>query len=70
MRIGPAQASRRGHIRAGGVEKDVTCAGNRSRRQRPDRAAYRAKYSRCSGSYVDPTIAPAARDTTFKLLPR
>jgi hypothetical protein len=33
-------------------------------------AAYRAKYRRYSGTYVDPMVAPQARATTIKLVPR
>ena len=32
--------------------------------------AYRAKYRRYSGTYVDPVVAPEARATTIKLVPR
>src|SRR5499433_732042 len=56
-----AQARHEGHIRAGGVDKDVTfveetdpAAGDRID------AAYRAKYRRYSASYVDPMVGPAA----------
>jgi len=65
-----ARESRRGYIQAGGVEADVTFT------EETDPAvndqidtAYRAKYARHSGTYVDPMIAPAARATTLKLLP-
>jgi hypothetical protein len=33
-------------------------------------AAYRTKYHRYSGTYVDPMISPQARATTIKLVPR
>ena len=33
-------------------------------------AAYRAKYERYSATYVDPMLAPEARATTLKLIPR
>jgi hypothetical protein len=66
-----AQARHEGHIRAGGVDRDVTfvaetdpAAGDRID------AAYRAKYRRYSASYVDPMVAPAARAATLKLVPR
>ena len=32
-------------------------------------AAYRTKYQRYGGRYVDPMIAPGARETTLKLVP-
>ncbi len=57
----------KGHIRAGGVEKDLD----------PDPAlaaaidtAYRIKYRRYGGQYVDPMVAAPARATTLKLVPR
>jgi hypothetical protein len=60
-----------GRIRAGGVDKDVSFA------QETDAgvndhvdAAYRAKYSRFGGAYIDPMVAPGARATTVKLVPR
>ena len=66
-----AQARHEGHIRAGGVDKDVTfvaetdpAAGDRID------AAYRAKYRRYSASYVDPIVARTARAATLKLVPR
>ncbi|MFJ9380915.1 DUF2255 family protein [Streptomyces sp. NPDC101455] len=64
-----ALASHAGHVRAGGVDKEVTfveesdaCVNDRID------SAYRAKYSRYGGSYVAPMIA--SRDTTLKLVPR
>ena len=33
-------------------------------------AAYRTKYRRHGGRYVDPMVAPTARATTIKLVPR
>ncbi len=66
-----AQERHEGHIRAGGVEKDVTFVDV------PDQgindqidAAYRAKYRRYSAQYVDPMVVPQARAATLKLLPR
>lgn len=66
-----AQARREGRIQAGGVEADVTFAGE------PDPgindqidAAYLAKYRRYSGSFLDPMVTPQARSTTLKLAPR
>jgi hypothetical protein len=66
-----AQVHHAGHIRAGGVDKDVTFA------EEPDPsindqidAAYRTKYQRHDARYVDPMVAPAARAATFKLVPR
>ena len=66
-----AQARHEGHIRADGVDKDVSfmeetdpVAGDRID------AAYRAKYRSYSASYVGPIVAPAARAATLKLVPR
>lgn len=33
-------------------------------------AGYRSKYRRHGARYVDPMIAPAARETTLKLMPQ
>jgi hypothetical protein len=65
------QAHREGHIRAGGVDKDVTFAmdADDGTNDRID-AAYRTKYRRHGGRYVDPMVAAAARATTMKLAPR
>ena len=65
-----AQAHREGHIRAGGIEKDVafveeTDPGINDALD----AAYRTKYRRYA-SYVPPMISPEARATTLKLAPR
>ena len=66
-----AQARHEGHIRAGGVDKDVTFveAADPAAGDRID-AAYRAKYRSYSASYVDPMVAPAARAATLRLVPR
>jgi hypothetical protein len=63
--------SHEGHIRAGGVDKDVTFVDV------PDPgvndqidAAYRTKYRRFGASYVDPMVAERARTATLKLAPR
>lgn len=65
------QVRHEGHIRAGGVDKDVTFSGESD----PDvnnqiDAAYRTKYRRYSARYVDPMVAPEARSATVKLVPR
>ena len=65
------QGRRAGHIEAGGVGKDVafvTEADDDINNQID--AAYRAKYRRHGGRYVDPMVAPTARATTIKLVPR
>jgi hypothetical protein len=65
------QASHEGHINAGGVGKDVTFVAQADSDidQQID-AAYRTKYRRHGGRYVDPMVAPTARATTIKLVPR
>jgi len=66
-----AQVRHEGHIRAGGVDKDVTFAEETdSAINEQIDAAYRAKYRRYSGTYVDPMVAPEARAATLKLVPR
>ncbi|MGW3981898.1 DUF2255 family protein [Streptomyces mirabilis] len=64
-----ARSSHEGHIRSGGVDKDVAFAQETdpSINDRID-AAYRAKYGRFGGAYVNPMVA--ARPTTLKLVPR
>jgi hypothetical protein len=60
-----------GHIRAGGVERDVTFVeqADPGIADQID-AAYRTKYRRYDARYVDPMVAPAARAATIKLVPR
>ncbi len=63
------QVRHEGHIRAGGVEKDVTFVEETDPgiNDQID-AAYRAKYRRYA-SYVPPMISPEARATTLKVVP-
>jgi hypothetical protein len=65
------QARYEGHINAGGVGKDVTflAQADADINKQID-AAYRTKYRRHGGRYVDPMVAPTARATTIKLVPR
>ena len=65
-----AQARHEGHIRAGGIEKDVTFVEETDPgiNDQID-AAYSSKYRRYT-SYVPPMIGPEARATTLKLVPR
>ena len=60
-----------GHIEAGGVRKDVTFVTETGDdiNDRID-AAYRKKYRRHGGRYVDPMVASTARAATIKLVPR
>jgi hypothetical protein len=66
-----AEVSHEGHIRAGGVDKDVTFVdvADAGVNDQID-AAYRAKYRRFGASYVDPMVAERARTATLRLAPR
>ena len=60
-----------GHIRAGGVDKDVAFVEEAD----PDindqiDAAYRTKYRRYAASIISTTVSPKARSATIKLVPR
>ncbi|MGE5666881.1 MAG: DUF2255 family protein [Betaproteobacteria bacterium] len=59
-----------GHIRAGGVDKDVLFVEADDDVNNEIDAAYRTKYHRYSARYVDPIVSPEARATTIKLVPR
>ena len=66
-----ALVRRAGHIRSGGVDKDVTFAAETDAAVNDQiDAAYRAKYHTYSRSYMDPMLTSEARATTLKLLPR
>jgi hypothetical protein len=65
-----AQERHEGHIRAGGVDKDVTFEDADHDLDDQIDAVYRTKYHRYSDSYVPPMISPEARATTTKLVPR
>jgi hypothetical protein len=60
-----------GHIQAGGVDKDVTFVEETDPgiNDQID-AAYRTKYRRYGETYVNSIVAPEARATTIKLVPR
>lgn len=65
------QTRHAGHIRAGGVEKDVTFVEEAD----PDLndqidAAYRTKYRRYAASIISSIVSPGARSATIKLVPR
>ncbi|MFI6466243.1 DUF2255 family protein [Streptomyces sp. NPDC050528] len=64
-----ARAVHEGHIRSGGVDKDVTFVqvADSEVDDRVD-TAYRTKYGRFGDAYVDPLVA--ARSTTLRLVPR
>ena len=63
-----AQDRHEGHIRAGGVGKDLVFVDD-DVNDAID-TAYRTKYRRYSDSYVPPMITPQARGTTTQLVPR
>jgi hypothetical protein len=63
------QASHEGHIRAGGVSKDVTFADPGDDIGDDLDAAYRDKYRRYAASIVDSINSPQARAATLKLMP-
>lgn len=65
------QTRHAGHIRAGGVARDVTFV------EEPDPAlndridaAYRAKYHRYAASIIDAITSPEARSAALRLAPR
>jgi len=65
------QTRHEGHIRAGGVDKNVTFV------EEPDPnineqidAAYRTKYRRYAASIIGHITSPEARSATIKLVPR
>ena len=65
------QERHEGHIRAGGVDKDVTFVEEAA----PDLndqidAAYRTKYRRYAASIISTIVSPEARSATIKLVPR
>jgi hypothetical protein len=65
------QARGQGHIRAGGVDKDVSFVFVDVDDEVNDQidSAYRAKYRRYPASFVDPVLTPAARAATIELAP-
>lgn len=64
-----ARAGHEGHIRSGGVDKDVAFVqvADSEVDDRVD-TAYRTKYGRFGDAYVAPLVA--ARSTTLRLVPR
>jgi hypothetical protein len=59
-----------GHVRAGGVAKDVRFVEADVDVNDEIDAAYRAKYRRYNASVVDPLFTPGARAATLELVPR
>jgi hypothetical protein len=65
------RARGQGHIRAGGVDKDVRFVFvdvDDDVNHQID-SAYRAKYGRYPARFVDPVLTPAARAATIELVP-
>jgi hypothetical protein len=58
-----------GHIRAGGIDKDVDFVETNDVNDELD-AAYRTKYRRYAADLVDPIVSSEARAATIKLVPR
>jgi hypothetical protein len=64
------QTRRRGRIRAGGVDKDVTFVFDTDDNVNDQiDAAYREKYRRYPDSIVNTVLTPAARSSTIELVP-
>lgn len=59
-----------GHIKAGGIEKQVVFAEADPALNDDIDAVYLAKYRRHEARWLDPMVAPEARATTIKLVPR
>ncbi len=64
-----AQVRHEGHIRAGGVGKDVTFVDADPAINDQIDSAYRAKYHRYAASIVNSILTPQARSATVKLMP-
>ena len=64
------QVRHEGHIRADGVEKDVTFLNADHDIDDEVDAAYRTKYRRYAGRILNSVLTPQARSTTLKLVPR
>jgi hypothetical protein len=63
------QERHEGHVRAGGIDKDVAFVEVGDVNEEID-AAYRDKYRRYEASLVEPMASPEARATTIRLVPR
>jgi hypothetical protein len=64
------QARREGHIRAGGVEKDVTFVDADHYIDDELDPTYRTKYRRYAANIISSIVSPNARAATIKLVPR
>jgi hypothetical protein len=63
------QTRHEGHIRAGGVDKDVAFVEEPDMQEQID-VAYRTKYHRYAAGIINSIISPEARSATIKLVPR
>ncbi|HEY3017188.1 MAG TPA: DUF2255 family protein [Gaiellaceae bacterium] len=59
-----------GHIRAGGVDKDVRFVEAGDDVIDEIDGAYRTKYQHYAASFVDPLFTPGAKAATLELVPR
>ena len=59
-----------GRVWSGGVEVDVTFEAGGTDIEDAVDAAYRTKYSRYARNIIDSIVAPQARSTTLRLVPR
>ena len=64
-----ARATGEGHVSTGGIRKDVVLLAAGGEIDDAVDAAFRDKYGRYTG-YVQPMLAPQARPTTVRLMPR
>jgi hypothetical protein len=64
------QVRHQGHIRAGGVERDVSFADADPALNDQIDAAYRDKYRRYGERIIGSVVNPAARAATIRLAPR
>ena len=64
------QVGHEGHIRAGGLDMDVTFADADHSLDDQIDAAYRSKYRRYAKNITDSITSPGARSTTIRLVPR
>ncbi len=63
------QTRREGHIRAGGVDKDVSFIDADPGLNDQIDAAYRLKYRRYAANIVNSILTPPARSSTIRLAP-
>ena len=64
------QTRHEGHIRAGGIDKDVSFVDETDANvNKQIDACYRSKYHRYAASIVNSTLSPEARSATLKLVP-